>query len=124
MRFNAHRLLAPTCRCTDGRGTHHPLRAQNTITLEGSVKAEGSPIASAQVTVVNTATQETARSTTRANGEFRVLGLFTGKYVGDGSCARLQAELGDRGIGHRSARAPRVRDAEGRSGAGGDAGRE
>ena len=60
----------------------HPLHAQNTITLEGSVKAEGSPIANAQVTVVNTATQEIARSSaTRANGEFRVLGLFTGKYA-------------------------------------------
>ncbi|MDB4912822.1 MAG: putative oar protein, partial [Gemmatimonadetes bacterium] len=55
--------------------------AQNTVTLEGSVKGDGEPLAAAQVTVVNTATHETARATTRANGEFRVIGLFTGQYV-------------------------------------------
>ena len=124
MRFNAHRLLAPLAAALMAAAFTHPLHAQNTITLEGSVKAEGSPIANAQVTVVNTATQETARSATRANGEFRVLGLFTGQIRGDGSGARLQAQLRDRGVGHRSARAPRVRDAEGRGGARGNAGRE
>ena len=81
MRFNAHRLLAPLAAALMAAAITHPLHAQNTITLEGSVKAEGSPIANAQVTVVNTATQETARSATRANGEFRVLGLFTGQYA-------------------------------------------
>ena len=59
----------------------HPALAQNTITLEGSVKSEGAPITGAQVTVVNTATQETARATTRATGDFRVLGLFPGQYM-------------------------------------------
>lgn len=58
-----------------------PGHAQNTITLEGSVKGESGPVSSAQVTVVNTATQETARTATRPNGEFRVLGLFTGQYA-------------------------------------------
>jgi hypothetical protein len=56
-------------------------RAQNTVALEGSVKSEGAPLAGAQVTVVNTATNETARATTRTNGEFRVIGLFTGQYT-------------------------------------------
>ena len=55
--------------------------AQNTVILLGTVKAEGQPLADAQVTVTNVATQETVRSVTRANGEFRVLGLFTGQYA-------------------------------------------
>jgi hypothetical protein len=38
-------------------------------------------LADAQVLVVNTATMETAKTVTRANGEFRVLGLFTGQYA-------------------------------------------
>lgn len=58
-----------------------PALAQNTITLEGSVKSAGTPIAGAQVTVVNIATQETAKTVTRATGDFRVLGLFTGQYT-------------------------------------------
>jgi hypothetical protein len=58
-----------------------PAFAQNTVTLEGSVKADGTPLAGAQITVVNVATNETARATTRANGEFRVIGLFTGRYT-------------------------------------------
>jgi hypothetical protein len=56
-------------------------RAQNTVTLEGVVKADGQPLANAQVMVVNVATQETQRTMTRANGEFRFLGLFTGNYA-------------------------------------------
>ena len=39
--------------------------AQNTITLEGSVKSEGVASPDAQVTVVNVATHETSRATTR-----------------------------------------------------------
>ena len=58
-----------------------PARAQNTVILEGSVKSAGSPIAGAQVTVVNSATQQTARVSTRSNGEFRVLGLSPGQYA-------------------------------------------
>lgn len=76
-----HRMLVPTAAALLALAFTQPLHAQNTINLEGSVKSEGAPIANAQVTVVNTATQETARSTTRANGEFRVLGLFTGRYT-------------------------------------------
>ena len=57
-----------------------PALAQNTVTLEGSVKSEGAPVAGAQVTVVNTATHETFTAMTRANGEFRVLGIFSGQY--------------------------------------------
>ncbi|MBI5601614.1 MAG: TonB-dependent receptor [Gemmatimonadetes bacterium] len=55
--------------------------AQNTVILTGVVRADGQPLADAQVTITNVATQETIRSVTRANGEFRVLGLFTGRYA-------------------------------------------
>ncbi len=58
-----------------------PAFAQNTVTLEGSVKADGAPVVGAQVTVTNVGTRETARALTRASGEFRVLGLFTGQYT-------------------------------------------
>ncbi len=58
-----------------------PLHAQNTVVLEGSVKGEGAPVADARVTVLNTETQETLRSLTRRNGDFRVIGLFPGRYV-------------------------------------------
>jgi len=57
------------------------LAAQNTITLEGVVKTETGPLSGAQIMVVNVATQETARALSRANGEFRVLGLFAGNYA-------------------------------------------
>ena len=72
MRF-VQRLLAPAAAALLALAFTQPLHAQNTINLEGSVKSEGAPIANAQVTVVNTATQEVARSTTRTNGEFRIL---------------------------------------------------
>jgi Carboxypeptidase regulatory-like domain len=55
--------------------------AQNTITLEGSVRAAGQPVANANVEIANTATGETVRAQTRANGDFRVLGLFSGQYT-------------------------------------------
>ncbi len=55
--------------------------AQNTVILTGVVRADGQPLADAQVTVTNVATEETARTVTRPNGEFRVLGLFTGQYA-------------------------------------------
>ena len=58
-----------------------PLLAQNTITLEGSVKGDGHRVVGAQITVVNVATRETARTLTRATGDFRVLGLFSGQYT-------------------------------------------
>ena len=58
-----------------------PALAQNTITLEGSVKGEGGPLADARVSVVNIATQETARAMTRRNGDFRVIGIFPGRYL-------------------------------------------
>src|SRR4051794_20058954 len=57
-----------------------PARAQNTVVLEGLVRTDAGPLGGAQVTVVNSATQETVRTTTRVNGEFRVLGLFPGQY--------------------------------------------
>ena len=62
-------------------GSSRALLAQNTITLEGVVKSEAGPLQGAQVTVVNVATQETARALSRASGEFRVLGLFAGNYT-------------------------------------------
>ena len=58
-----------------------PAAAQNTITLEGAVRADGAPVQGAQITVRNTATAEAQRATTRANGEFRVLGLYSGQYT-------------------------------------------
>ncbi len=58
-----------------------PALAQNTITLEGSVKADGAPVVGAQITIVNVATNENARALTRASGDFRVLGLFAGTYT-------------------------------------------
>jgi hypothetical protein len=78
MRQLLHRLLVATAFAA---AFALPAHAQNTVTLEGSVKAEGSPLAGAQVTVTNVATQETQRATTRPNGEFRVIGLFTGQYA-------------------------------------------
>src|ERR1041384_6049037 len=56
------------------------LLAQNTVTLEGSVKSGGTPIGNAQVNVENTATSESKNTVTRPNGEFRVIGLLTGEY--------------------------------------------
>jgi hypothetical protein len=54
--------------------------AQNTITLEGVVQSQdGQPITNAQVVVINTSTQERRNAATRPNGEFRVLGLYSGK---------------------------------------------
>ncbi len=78
MRRFASQLLAAVCLLTVLTVS---AVAQNTITLVGIVKADGQPLADAQVLVVNTATQETARTVTRAGGEFRVLGLFTGEYA-------------------------------------------
>ena len=61
-------------------GLAHPALAQNTVTLEGSVKSEGVAVPSAQVTVVNAATNETLKTTTHSRGDFRVLGIFPGQY--------------------------------------------
>ena len=78
MRYMIQRLLAAaTLAIAVSRSAH----AQNTVTLEGLIRSEGTPIAGAQVTAVNIATNETVRATTRANGEFRVIGLFTGEYT-------------------------------------------
>jgi hypothetical protein len=78
MRHTLQRLLVAAALTA---ALERPAHAQNTITLEGSAKDEGGPLAGAQVAVVNTATQETANATTRKNGEFRVLGLFPGQYT-------------------------------------------
>ena len=55
--------------------------AQNTITLEGAVRGDGAPIAGAQITITNVATNEVARALTRPTGDFRVLGLYSGQYT-------------------------------------------
>ena len=58
------------------------LRAQTTITLEGVVVNDaGKPVENAQVTAVDSARNETRSALTRANGEFRFLGLTSGRYV-------------------------------------------
>ncbi len=61
-------------------GLARPALAQNTVTLEGSVKSEGAAVPGAQVTVVNAATNETLKTTTHSRGDFRVLGIFPGQY--------------------------------------------
>jgi len=78
MRQLLHRLVVATSLAV---AAARPALAQNTLTLEGLVKGDGGPISGAQVTIVNTSTQETANSTTRPTGEFRVIGLFTGQYT-------------------------------------------
>src|SRR6476660_8293500 len=78
MRMMVHRLLGAALLAA---ALTRPARAQNTITIEGSVKSAGVPIAGAEVTVVNVATQETAKASTRPSGEFRVLVLFSGQYT-------------------------------------------
>ncbi len=58
--------------------------AQNTITLEGSVVGtDGAPVAGAQIAVTDRATSERRTTVTNQSGEFRVLGLFSGKYAVD-----------------------------------------
>ena len=58
-----------------------PAFAQNTIILEGSVKGDaGAVLPRSQVTVVNAGTLDTSRALTRANGDFRLLGLSPGQY--------------------------------------------
>ena len=78
MRHMLPRLLAAAL-CA--AALSQPAHAQNTVVLEGLVKSATAPLGGAQVTVVNTATQETARAASRGNGEFRVLGLFPGQYT-------------------------------------------
>lgn len=58
--------------------------AQNTITLEGAVTGtDGEVIVGAQIEVRNVATNERRNTITGQSGEFRVLGLFSGKYAVD-----------------------------------------
>ncbi|HTE48056.1 MAG TPA: carboxypeptidase-like regulatory domain-containing protein, partial [Gemmatimonadaceae bacterium] len=78
MRFRFQRLLVATILAAI---ITRPALAQNTITLEGSVKGDAGPLPGAAVAVVNVATRETAQSTTRRNGDFTVLGLFSGRYT-------------------------------------------
>src|SRR4051812_19231171 len=77
----ARSLLVAACTAVAAIALARPAAAQNTVTLEGVVRSEGAPLASVQVTAVNAETQETARATTRTNGEFRILGLFPGQYT-------------------------------------------
>ena len=81
-----------------------PALAQNTLTLEGSVKSDGAPVAGAQVSVVNGATGERAQTLTRATGEFRILGLFPGRYTVTVRAVgyRLGTETVDLVIGQRA----------------------
>ena len=78
MRHTLQRLISAAALLAASARTTH---AQNTITLEGSVRNETGPLGAAQVTVVNLSTQETARTGTRASGEFRLLGLTPGQYT-------------------------------------------
>ena len=82
MRNITHPLLFAVLVATSvGVMAIRPLEAQNTITLEGSVRDESGPLANAQITAVNSATAEVARTTARTNGDFRILGLFAGRYA-------------------------------------------
>lgn len=59
-----------------------PAHAQTTITLEGIVLNEaGKPIENAQVAATDVVTNEARNALTRANGEFRILGLSSGRYT-------------------------------------------
>ena len=71
------RLLAAALCLTAFAARAH---AQNTVVLEGIVRTAAGPLGGAQVSVVNTSTQETSSAMTRVNGEFRMLGLFPGQY--------------------------------------------
>jgi hypothetical protein len=78
MRLFFQRLLAAFCfAAAFGRAAH----AQNTITLEGSVKGDTGPLPGAAVTAVNVATRETSHTVTRSSGDFTILGIFSGQYV-------------------------------------------
>ena len=59
-----------------------PLVAQTTITLEGVVVNDGGkPLENVQVTAVDSTHNESRTTLTRANGEFRFLGLTSGRYA-------------------------------------------
>ena len=56
-------------------------RAQNTITLEGTVRdTAADPVVAAQVVVVNPATNERRGASTNDAGRFRILGVAPGRY--------------------------------------------
>ena len=59
-----------------------PAHAQNTMTLEGIVTSadNGAPLQDARLTITNISSGERRLAVTRASGEFRVLGLFSGRY--------------------------------------------
>ena len=61
-----------------------PVFAQNTVTLEGLVKSEAGPIAGAQVTIVNAATQETSRPGAGVGGEADAYAADAGEWDGGG----------------------------------------
>ncbi|MEO5904661.1 MAG: carboxypeptidase regulatory-like domain-containing protein, partial [Gemmatimonadaceae bacterium] len=77
MRTRVHHLLVGVLLTAAVAG---PARAQNTVTLEGTVKSGGASVPGAQVAIVNAATNETLTTVTRANGEFRIIGIFPGTY--------------------------------------------
>jgi len=57
-------------------------RAQTTITLEGRVVGEGgAPIQGAQITATDVSTNQSRNALTDASGEFRILGLSSGRYT-------------------------------------------
>jgi outer membrane receptor for ferrienterochelin and colicin len=57
-------------------------RGQITITLEGRVRGnDGRAVPSAQIAVVNPATNATRNALTDPQGEFRILGLYSGRYT-------------------------------------------
>ena len=58
------------------------LQAQTTIPLEGSLRSStGEPVASAEVSVVDPTTNTTRMARSSASGQFRVLGLPSGRYT-------------------------------------------
>lgn len=58
-------------------------RAQNTVVLEGIVVAadDGRPVGGAQLTLLALGTGERRTAVTRPGGDFRMLGLFPGRYT-------------------------------------------
>ena len=56
--------------------------SQTTIQLEGMLKSSsGEAVPVAQVTVTDPATNETRKATSTSSGQFRVLGLYPGRYT-------------------------------------------
>jgi hypothetical protein len=81
MRFLPRRVVGLLAGLAAAAVVTSPAAAQVTITLEGTVRADGEPVNGAQVVAVNQATNETRRALSSTAGAYRVLGLTSGRYT-------------------------------------------